>query len=345
MNELTVKPETGIERIKNYMMSPEVKERFSDMMGADGIYYLNQVMIVVAGNQDLQKCEPTSILVAAMRAASLKLSVDPARGEAWIIPYSGKATFQLGYRGVYELALRTNKYRVINTITVYEGESIIEDRMTGLHSIEGQQTSKKVIAWMLYFELFNGFKKTFVMTVPEIEEHAKHYSQAYNSTKSKWNDKFERPKMERKTVLVNGLRKWGMFNTGDKDIIESIETDQGWNESVPEEDTVTVEPNELKEKSNDDLMGMLGVETEKKPESVKEPEPTPEPAHGMTLEDAQALHSDTYNKSYGELTDEELNGTKIGLSKMLKSGLYPPEKQSKLEEKMEAVKLITASRK
>jgi hypothetical protein len=82
-----------------------------------------------------------------------------------------------------------------------------------------------------------------------------------------------------------------------------------------------------------------------KTESVKEPEPTPEPAHGMTLEDAKALHSDTYNKTYGELSDEELNGTKIGLSKMLKSGLYPPEKQSKLEEKLEAVKLITASRK
>ena len=80
-------------------------------------------------------------------------------------------------------------------------------------------------------------------------------------------------------------------------------------------------------------------------EAVHVEEVTPEPAHGMTLEEASALHSDTYNKSYGELTDEELNGTKIGLSKLLKTGLYKPEKQSQLEQKLEAVKLITESRK
>jgi recombination protein RecT len=341
---VAVRPETGIERIKNYMLSPEVKERFSDMMGTDGIYYLNQVMIVVAGSQDLQRCEPTSILVAAMRAASLKLSVDPARGEAWIIPYKDKATFQLGYRGVYELAMRTNQYRFINVAGVYEGETITEDRMTGMHSITGSQTSTKVIAWMLYFKLFSGFEKTFVMTVKEIEEHARHYSQAYSSTKSKWNDPVERPKMERKTVLVNGLRKWGRFNAGDKEIVESIETEQGWHENIPDENTVTVEPNELKEKSNDELLGMMGVE----PEPVSHEIPEPKKERDFTkpgdpsLEEAEAIIGKDGVK-YGDCTNEVLRGKAIGHSKNLNKKLGSKEQDAELI-KLRACNLIINTR-
>jgi recombination protein RecT len=260
--------QTGIERIKDYMLSTEVKERFTDMMGANGIYYLNQVMIVVAGSANLQKCTPSSILVSAMRAASLKLSVDPARGEAWIIPYREKASFQLGYKGVYELAMRTNQYRVINVVDIFEGEELIEDRMTGIHTIAGERTGNKVIALMLYFQLFNGFQKTFVMTIPEIEAHAKTYSQSYNYDDSPWNahNGRERMKMMRKTVMVNGLRKWGRFNPDDKETIEAIEGEQEWHDNVPDENTVTVEPNPIKEASSDELVGMLfGAESEKKP--------------------------------------------------------------------------------
>jgi recombinational DNA repair protein RecT len=199
-----------------------------------------------------------------MRAASLKLSVDPARGEAWIIPYKDKASFQLGYKGVYELAMRTNQYRIINVVDIYEGEELIEDRMTGIHTIGGSRTGDKVIAMMLYFRLFNGFDKTFVMTIPEIEAHAKTYSQSYNYDDSPWNahNGRERMKMMRKTVLVNGLRKWGRFNAGDKEIVESIESDQEWHENVPDENTVTVIPDPIKAASNDDLLGMMGVESE-----------------------------------------------------------------------------------
>lgn len=239
----------GMERIKTYMLSPEVKQRFTEMMGNDAIYYLNQVLILVANNEELQRCEPKSILISAMRAASLKLSVDPNQGQAWIIPYNGIATFQLGYKGVYELALRTNLYRFINVIDIFEGEIIEENRMTGMHAIRGKRTGEKVTGYLLYFKLLSGYEKTFYMSVEEIEVHARHYSKAYKSPKSKWNDPYERPKMERKTVMVNGLRKWGRFNPADKALIEEIESEQAaWTgfDALPEEDRVTVaqEPDE-----------------------------------------------------------------------------------------------------
>ena len=275
--QLTTRQPTAMERIKGYILSPEVKERFSDMMGSDGIYYLNQVMILVANSEDLQKCTPASILISAMRAASLRLSVDPGQGQAWIIPYKEKATFQIGYRGIYELALRTGLYRFINMIDVYEGEIVVENRMTGIHHLEGHRTGDKVTARMLYFQLTNGFEKTFVMTVEEIAAHAEHYSQAYKYPKSKWNDPRERPKMERKTVLSNGLRKWGRFNSSDIDTLNAIEEDQGFIDRSGEKELGFPTDEQVKENA-EALDAVLAQEVEQETETIPAPEqPKPEP--------------------------------------------------------------------
>lgn len=245
MSEQTaiVKQETGMERVKNYMLSPQVIERFTGMMGANAMYYLNQVLIVVANSEALQKCSPSSILISAMRAASLKLSVDPVQGQAWIIPYAGVASFQLGYKGIYELAQRTNLYRFINVFPLYEGETMAEDRMTGMHKPQGQRTGDKVLGYCLYFQLFNGFEKTFYMTVAEIENHAQHYSPGnYNNGRSAWNkdNGREREKMMKKTVMTNGLRKWGRFNQGDADLIDQIEENTPYRMmDVPAEEDTT----------------------------------------------------------------------------------------------------------
>lgn len=321
---------TGIERIKNYMLSPEVRERFSDMMGDNAIYYLNQVMIVVANSQALQDCEPTSILLSAMRAASLKLSVDPSQGQAWIIPYKGRATFQLGYKGVYELAMRTNLYRFINVIDIFEGETLIENRMTGMHTIGGKRTGNKVIARMLYFQLYHGFEKTFVMTTEEIAAHAERYSSSYSMKNSKWHDPIERPKMERKTVLTNGLRKWGRFNQADAGTLEAVEQGQGWNDrlmDMPEEDTVTAQVAEKHaEAQNLDALGFslssqntpvvvdAPVTVQNGPQTIETPKPTEyAPANKthvlpvLTLDEAKAVTT-SEGKAYGTIDPGALRG-------------------------------------
>jgi recombination protein RecT len=322
-NQLATKHETGMTRIRDYILSPEVKERFTDMMGGDAIYYLNQVLIVVANSDSLQKCEPSSILIAAMNAASLKLSVNPAQGQAWIIPYKGKATFQLGYKGVYELAQRTNLYRYINVIDVYEGETLRENRMTGMHTLAGQRTGDKVTARMLYFQLNNGFEKTFVMTVDEIADHAQRYSASYSDPKSKWNDKRERPKMERKTVLTNGLRKWGRFNPGDAEKVDAIEEGQGWQDrfaELPAEDEVS-KP-EVEHKTTEQLNAELGYDEPTKPAAQPVQTTQPEPAKadaipsGKALEEAEAEYSESQHMLYGQIPTEKLAVMRLGMKKV-----------------------------
>lgn len=295
---------TGLDRVKNYMMSKEVKERFVEMMGVNGNYYLNQVMMVVAGSEDLQKCEPASILISAIRAATLKLSVDPSQGQAWIIPYGGKATFQLGYRGVYELAMRTGKYNTINVGKIYEGQIVIEDQITGKHSLEGARTSDKVVGWLFYMRLTNGFEKSLYMTVEEIDAHAKHYSKTYSMRNSKWNDPFERWKMEKKTVLVNGLRRYGVFDPSDKLIIDSIENDQEWNgNEIPDEDEVTTTV-EVKQ-TESQMLSSIGVVTG---EIIDQPEdPQPAPVAKIERPMKPEVVKDAIQKRAGKYNGEKIN--------------------------------------
>ena len=60
----------------------------------------------------LQECSPESVLAGLMTAAQLGLEVDAVRGQAYLVPrYNGRtkgmeATFQLGYRGLIDLAGR-----------------------------------------------------------------------------------------------------------------------------------------------------------------------------------------------------------------------------------------------
>jgi len=293
------RPETGMTRVKNYMLSAEVKQRFSDMMGRDGIFYLNQVMTAVAASDDLQKCEPASILIAAMRAASLKLSIDPSLGQAWIIPYKNykhgnalEAQYQPGYKGIRELAMRTRLYVDLNVVDVYDTDVLEEDRMTGNlrfvltevsgNSIKfdpqrhGHANDKNIVGYMLYFKLTNGFTKTFYMSKNEIAEHAAHYAPGnYNNPKSKWNDPMERPTMERKTVLINGLRRYGVFNDNDKQTLEQIEEEQEWtdNEDIPLEGEVTPYVDPKTEQTTEQLLTGIGQPEQKPVKPAAKPAP------------------------------------------------------------------------
>ena len=373
MNEqqLAVKPIAGkqitpFDRVKTYMLSPEVKERFTDMMGANGIYYLNQVMILVANDDRLQQCTPQSILISAMRAASLRLSVDKSRGQAWIIAYKIKgtltATFQPGYKGIYELAMRTGQYRFINLIDIYEGDEVTQDRMTGMHAINGRHVGNKMLGWMLYFQLVTGLEKTFYMTLDEIAAHAEHYSPGYHNSDSPWNNSHERTKMERKTVLSNGLRQWGVFTENDKEILDAIETNQEWieNQEALTAETITVKT----EHTEVENLNALGYD-------VEPAKPAPQPAQAapqapettpvtidapaaitdavdaktpiMTLETANAvMTNDKTPKAYGSIDRDTLAHMATSIQgKLLKHG-YPPDQIETAKYKLAAIKTILA---
>jgi len=85
--------------------------------GADR--FIRTVMTCVARDPNLLKCSPASIIGAAMQAAQLGLTPG-VLGEAWLIPYGGECTFQLGYKGLVALAARAGIS--IQAHTVFEAD-------------------------------------------------------------------------------------------------------------------------------------------------------------------------------------------------------------------------------
>lgn len=252
--------------LSKYARSAEIMERFRDVIGSarDANAYVSSVLIAVANNNTLQECTPQSIISSALRAASLRLSCDPATGQAHLVPFKGKATLIIGYKGLIDMAIRTGKYRYLNAFPVYEGMEVTEDLFKGIHSLKGGRKSDIIIGYMLAFELLNGFSKTFYMTHQEVEKHAMRYSKSISREDSLWKTDFD--KMAIKTVIRLGLRKWGYFDPSDIQHIDAdeqteAETVEGSFNDLPGENEVTPAPEPVNShagKSAEQLQAELG---------------------------------------------------------------------------------------
>jgi len=217
----------AIQKVSNYLRSDIVRERFVEVVGnGNAGPYLSSVMLAVANDQsgNLAKCDPKSIYISALRAATLRLSVDPSTGQAYLVPFGNTATLIVGYKGLQDMAVRTGKYRYINVGPVYDGEEVEVNRISGFHSLSGTKKGNQIIGWLAAFELFSGFGKTMYMTVEEIHEHAKKYSKAYKSSHSGWVT--DTRAMERKTVLRLLLRRWGYLDPTDVSTLEELEKEE-----------------------------------------------------------------------------------------------------------------------
>lgn len=208
------------------LQSEPIKNRFSEVLDKGAAGFMSSLLTVYNGNSQLQKCTTKSILGAAGLAATMKLPIIPSLGYAYIVPYGNEAQFQIGTKGLVQLAHRTGHYKKIHTGIVREGEICGFDVLTG-DAIVGEKISEKIVGYVAYMELINGFNKTFYMTVAEIEEHAKKYSQSYaydlrsGKKTSVWSTNFDA--MAKKTVLKLLLKNWGVMSA---EMQEAIRADQ-----------------------------------------------------------------------------------------------------------------------
>lgn len=208
-----------------YLKQDDVTESFERVVGAHNAgAYLASVMIAVRNSNALMACSPQSIYIQALRATALRLSCDPSTRQAYLVPFKGQAVLIVGYIGYKQLALRTGKYRYLNVGAVYEGEEAVEDRISGLHRIEGQRTSKEVIGWIGAFELMDGYAKTIYMSIEDIHERAKRYSPSYAKKDGAWQTHTQ--DMEKKTVFRELLIKDGILEQGAREVLHNLEQEE-----------------------------------------------------------------------------------------------------------------------
>jgi recombination protein RecT len=215
------KPQTGIQKVSSFLNSEAIKSKFTDILGSKGQGFIASVLAACNQNELLKKASTESIYSAALMAATLDLPINPNLGFAFLIPYAknvGKPNetvecqFQIAARGFKQLAQRSGQYHRISDAIVYEGQLKSENPLEGFE-FDWTQKSDKVIGYVSYFRLINGFESTLYMTKEKMELHALKYSQTYKSNtqwvkaSSKWTTEFDA--MALKTVTKLNLSKNG----------------------------------------------------------------------------------------------------------------------------------------
>lgn len=211
--------------LKGMLESPAYKKKFEEMLGKKAAGFMSSIIAVTNNNNYLMKADPATVIGAAAQAAMLDLPINQSLGFAYIVPYKGAAQFQLGYKGYIQLAQRSGQYVDIGAKTVYEGELEYENRLLDKFRF-GERTGDKVIGYLAYFRLTNGFEKMLFMTLDEMQAHAKKYSQNYKGGTDKWG-LADFNVMAEKTVLKRLLSKFGPLSIESVQMSQALSNDGG----------------------------------------------------------------------------------------------------------------------
>jgi recombination protein RecT len=215
---------TKIDSLKSMLNAPSVQEQFKNALADNSGPFVASLIDLYSGDNYLQNCEPKAVIMECLKAAVLKLPINKSLGFAYIVPYKSNNVlvpqFQIGYKGLIQLAMRTGQYRIINADMVYEGEFRTRNKLTGEFDLSGTKTSDVIVGYFAYIELLNGFSKTLYMTKEKVTAHAKKYSKSYAQPSGPWTKEFDA--MAIKTVLRNLLSHYGFLSV---DMVSAFDND------------------------------------------------------------------------------------------------------------------------
>ncbi len=182
---------------------------------------------VVSTNPDIEECEASTILSAALCGHALGLAPSPQLGQYYLVPFNDRknnrkvATFVLGYRGYIQLAIRSGYYKKLIVTEIKEGELISWDPLTEDIEIrpiidEERRKVTETVGYYAMFRYINGFEKIIYWSTEKMKAHALQYSPAYAKDIQKgwkntfWSKDFDA--MAKKTMIRQLISKWGVMS-------------------------------------------------------------------------------------------------------------------------------------
>ena len=159
-------------------------------------------------NAKLAQTTPKSFLGAMMTSAQLGMEPNTPLGQAYLIPYKNhgvlECQFQLGYKGLIDLAYRSGQVSTIQAQTVYANDEFeyelgLEPK---LRHIPAKTNRGEPVFFYAVFRTKDGGYGYEVMSIDDVRTHAKKYSKAYGN--GPWQTNFE--EMAKKTVLKKALK-------------------------------------------------------------------------------------------------------------------------------------------
>lgn len=220
--------------ITAYLTNDAVKDQISKVIGGkNGDRFISSVISAVQTNPALKECTNPSIVSGALLGESLKLSPSPQLGQYYLVPFNNKgvkeAVFQLGYKGMIQLAIRSGQFKKLNVLPIKEGElirydALNEDIEVNLIEDEVERENAPTIGYYAMFELINGFRKTMYWSKEKMDAHANRYSMGYKAKKGYtfWEKDFDG--MANKTMLRQILSKYAPMSI---DMQTAYESDMG----------------------------------------------------------------------------------------------------------------------
>lgn len=174
--------------IKNEAVLKNISQTLGDQTKTNK--FVAAIISAVSTNAALQECQAPTIISAALLGEALNLSPSPQLGHYYLVPFKDKkleivnATFQLGYKGYIQLAIRSGQYKKMNVISIKEGELVSynpldEELQINLIEDEYEREKRPTVGYYAMFELTNGFKKTMYWSKRKMMAHAEQYSTAF----------------------------------------------------------------------------------------------------------------------------------------------------------------------
>lgn len=175
-------------------------------------------LTAVRSNPKLGMADAMSLMGAIMTAAQLGLEPNTPLGQCYIIPYKDNkanrvdAQFQMGYKGLIDLAHRSAQYRQITAQKVDEADtfSFTLGLNMDLTHTPAAKPSGNITHYYAVYHLTNGGYNFTVWSREQVQAHAEKYSKTWDPKAksfyfgSAWRDSFD--SMAEKTVLIDLLR-------------------------------------------------------------------------------------------------------------------------------------------
>ena len=219
-----------------YLTQDAVKQQINNIVGGkNGTRFITSIVSAVQTNPALQECTNQSILSAALLGETLNLSPSPQLSYFYMVPFNDTkrgckvAQFQIGYKGLIQLAIRSGQYKKINVLSLKQGELEYFDPLNEEIKVKlmvddwDAREKAETIGYYAMFELTNGFQKAMYWSKEQMENHALTYSQGYKAKKGYtfWEKAFDR--MAEKTMLKQLLSRWGIMST---ELMQAIDADE-----------------------------------------------------------------------------------------------------------------------
>lgn len=189
-------------------MMPEIKKALPAVITPER--FTRIALSALNNTPALQQCTPISFLAALMNSAQLGLECNTPLGQSYLIPYKNKGQyecqFQIGYKGLIDLAYRNGDMQTIQAHTVYDNDDFdyeygLEPRLYHKPSCDDRGEAKFFYG---LFKTVNGGYGFSVMSKVDMDIYAKTYSKAFDSSFSPWKTNYE--EMAKKTVIKQALK-------------------------------------------------------------------------------------------------------------------------------------------